>query len=128
LSVDRMLLKSKDRPKLDGLPVPAVELSAGICKQLGSFATRQISSISCAATDANGKKYELQFESDGSPMTLRKLRQAPLQTETQRANQIAQFECRLKAEAAKVMRRDRSAYIIRCLSQAEADQPAAGPQ
>jgi hypothetical protein len=128
LSVDRMLLKSKDRPKLDGLPVPAVELSAGICKQLGNFATRQISSISCAATDANGKKYELQFESDGSPMMLRKLRQSPLQTETQRANQIAQIECRLKAEAAKVMRRDRSAYIIRCLGLAEADQPGAGPQ
>jgi hypothetical protein len=130
LSVDRMLLKTKDRPRVDGLPVPSVELSAGACKQLGSFATRQISSISCTATDANGKKYELQFESDGSPMTLRKLRQAPLPTEAQRANQIAQIECRLKAEADKIMRRYRAAYILRCLGVAENDQPspAAAPQ
>src|ERR1700732_290364 len=46
LSIDRMLLNSKDRPKVDGLPVPFVELSAGLCKQLGSFATRQVSSVS----------------------------------------------------------------------------------
>jgi hypothetical protein len=32
LSVDRMLLKSKDRPKLDGVPVPSVESSAGTCR------------------------------------------------------------------------------------------------
>jgi hypothetical protein len=75
LPVDRMLLSSKDRPKADGLPVPAVELSAGYCKQLGNFAARQVSSISCAATDKSGKKYELQFQSDGSPITLRRVRQ-----------------------------------------------------
>ena len=40
LSIDRMLLNSKDRPKVDGLPVPFVELSSGICRQLGNFATR----------------------------------------------------------------------------------------
>lgn len=74
LPIDQMLLKSKDRPKLDGLPVPLVELSAGICKQLGNFATRQISSISCTATDQNGKKYELQFESDGSLITVWRIR------------------------------------------------------
>jgi hypothetical protein len=51
LPIDRMLLSSKDRPKADGLPVPAVEFSAGYCKQLGNFAARQVSSISCAATD-----------------------------------------------------------------------------
>jgi hypothetical protein len=77
LPIDRMLLKSKDRPKVDGLPVPFVELSAGICKQLGSFATRQVSSISCTATDRNGKKYELQFESDGSPITVRRVKRTP---------------------------------------------------
>lgn len=128
LSVDRMLLKSKDRPKLDGLPVPSVELSSGTCKQLGSFVTRQISSISCAATDSKGRTYELQFESDGSPMTLRKLRQTPLPTETRRASQIAQLECRLKAEAAKILRRDRTPYIIRCLAEEGEKSPAAGQQ
>ena len=75
LPVDRMLLSSKDRPKADGLPVPAVEFSAGYCKQLGNFAARQVDSISCAATDKSGKKYELQFQSDGTPITLRRVRQ-----------------------------------------------------
>src|SRR5437879_2555253 len=59
LSIDRMLLNSKDRPKVDGLPVPFVELSAGTCKQLGNIAVGVVSSISCAAMDKNGKKYEL---------------------------------------------------------------------
>ena len=124
LSIDRMLLKSKDRPRVDGLPVPSVELSSGTCKQLGSFVTRQVSSVSCTATDTKGRKYELQFESDGTPMTLRKLRQAPLPTESRRANQIAQLECRLKAEAAKILPRDRTPYIIRCLNE-EGQKPAA---
>jgi hypothetical protein len=74
LPIDRMLLNSKDRPRVDGLPVPFIELSAGFCKQLGNFAARQISSISCSAVDKNGKKYELHFESDGSPITLRRVR------------------------------------------------------
>jgi len=117
LSVDRMLLKSKDRPKLDGLPVPSVELSSGTCRQLGSFATRQLSSISCTATDTKGRKYELQFESDGAPMTVRKLRQAPLPPASRTANQLAHLECRLKAEAAKILPRDRTPYIIRCLAE-----------
>lgn len=76
LPIDRMLLNSKHRPKVDGLPVPFVELSAGLCKQLGNFAARQISSISCSAMDKNGKKYELYFESDGLPITVRRVRQS----------------------------------------------------
>jgi hypothetical protein len=75
LRVDRMLLSSKDRPKADGLPVPMVELSAGFCRQVGNFAARQVSSISCSARDRSGKAYELHFESDGSPITLRVVRQ-----------------------------------------------------
>jgi hypothetical protein len=123
LQIDRMLLNSKHRPKVDGLPVPVVELSAGICKQLGSFATRQISSIACTATDRNGKKYELQFESDGSPMTLRKIRRSPLITERRRAKQIEQLECRNKADVANVLPRDRTAYIIGCLEE-DSQRPA----
>ena len=69
-----MLLKYKDRPKVEGLPSPSVELSNGACKQVGSFATRQVSSISCTATDANGKKYELQYQSDGTPMAVRRIK------------------------------------------------------
>ena len=59
-------------------------------------------------------------------MTLRKLRQAPLPNETRRANQIAQLECRLRAEAAKILLRDRTAYIIKCL--ADDGQKFAGRQ
>jgi len=126
LSVDRMLLKSKDRPKVDGLPVPFVESSTGICKQLGNFATGQVSSISCIATDANAKKYELQFESDDSPIKVMRLRESPVPTEKRRAKQIEQFGCRLKADEAKILPRDRTAYIIQCLD--SQDPTTARPQ
>ncbi len=77
LPIDRMLLNSKYRPKIDGLPVPLVESSAGICRQLGNFAQGHVSSIVCSATDQQGRKYELRFDSDGSPITLRKVRPGP---------------------------------------------------
>jgi hypothetical protein len=77
LPIDRMLLNSKQRPKVDGLPVPLVESSAGMCTQLGNFAQGQVSSIACSATDKNGRQYELRFESDGLPITLRRVRPGP---------------------------------------------------
>jgi hypothetical protein len=144
LPVDRMLLNSKDRPKVDGLPVPLVELSAGICKQVGNFAAGQVSSISCIATDNRGTNYELQFESDGLPMTVRRVRLSPPTighpiaepsltqkliepnaiapeyreaAKKRRGEQIAQLECRQKAAAAKILPRDRTAYIVQCLAE-----------
>jgi hypothetical protein len=78
LPIDRMLLKSHDRPRVDGLPVPFVELSMGICKQVGNFVKRQISSIFCTATDKSGKNYELQFESDGAPISIRRAKRTPI--------------------------------------------------
>ena len=74
LPIDRMLLKSKDRPKVDGLPVPSVELTAGLCKQVGNFVTLELSSITCSAVDRNGKKYELYYQSDGAPMAVRRIK------------------------------------------------------
>ena len=74
LPIDRMLLKSKDRPKADGLPVPSVESTAGLCKQVGNFVTLELSSITCSAVDKNGKKYELQYQSDGVPMAVRRIK------------------------------------------------------
>ena len=71
LAIDRMLLNSKSQPKADGLPVPAVVKSAGRCVQLGNLASGHISSVVCSAIDRSGKKYELRFESDGSPITVR---------------------------------------------------------
>ena len=61
LPIDQTLLKSKDRPKVDGLPVPSVVLSTGTCKQIGNFTAQQVSSITCDATDANGIKYAFQL-------------------------------------------------------------------
>ncbi|WP_139024948.1 hypothetical protein [Bradyrhizobium sp. STM 3843] len=75
LPVDRMLLNSKDRPRVDGIPVPATETSAGVCRQIGNFASLQVASVTCRATDQAGRAYELQFVSDGSPITLRRVRQ-----------------------------------------------------
>jgi hypothetical protein len=115
LQIDRMLLNSKDRPKADGLPVPSVESSAGLCRQLGNLATGGVSSIACTATDKNGKKYELQFATDGSPMTVRRVRRTSLATERRRSVLNEQRECRNKADAAKVLPRDLAAYIIGCL-------------
>jgi hypothetical protein len=74
LAVDRMELNSKDRPKADGLPVPALELSDGSCQQNGNFARLQVSTIACNATDKKGRHYQLKFESDGSPITVRRVR------------------------------------------------------
>jgi hypothetical protein len=127
LPIDRMLLNSKDRPRVDGLPVPSVELSSGKCSQLGNFATRQLSSISCTATDKDGKTYELQFESDGSPMTVRRIREAPLPPEGRRAKENEQLECRHRAVAARVLPRDRTAFMLRCLEQ-DSPKPATAAQ
>jgi hypothetical protein len=77
LPIDRMLLNSRDRPKVDGLPMPSAESSTGLCRQIGNFAARQVSSISCSAVDGNGKTYELQFVSDGLPIIVRRVRQSP---------------------------------------------------
>jgi hypothetical protein len=124
LSIDRMLLNSKDRPKVDGLPVPSAELSAGTCTQIGSFAAARISSISCSATDKDGKKYEFQFESDGSPITVRTIKQAPLTEKKRRARLNERLECRNKADVAKILPRDLTAYIIRCLAEDTSQKPA----
>jgi hypothetical protein len=74
LPIDRMLLKSKDRPKADGLPVPAIEPATGLCRQVGDFVTLELTSISCTAVDRNGKNYELQYQSDGTPMAVRRIK------------------------------------------------------
>jgi hypothetical protein len=74
LPIDRMLLKSKDRPKADGLPVPSIEPATGLCKQVGNFVTLELTSISCTAVDRNGKSYELQYQSDGTPMAVRRIK------------------------------------------------------
>jgi hypothetical protein len=119
LSIDRMLLKSKDRPKVDGLPTPSVEPSTGTCKQIGKFAAQQVSSISCNAVDENGRKYEFQFESDGTPIKVRMIRVADTVVEEQRTKVLAahmeQLKCRQQAAIQGILPRDRTAFILKCM-------------
>jgi hypothetical protein len=75
LPIDRLLLNSKSRPRVDGIPVPATETSTGVCRQIGNFASLRVTSVSCSATDRTGRVYELQFVSDGTPITLRRVLQ-----------------------------------------------------
>jgi len=121
LTIDRMLLRSRDSPKEDGLPTPAVEPSTGKCKQVGNFATQHVSGVSCSAIDAKGRKYELQFESDGSPITVKMIRIADPEAEAARARVLAahieQLKCRHKAEAQGILPRDRTEFILRCMEE-----------
>ena len=121
LSVDRMLIKSKDRPKVDGLPLPAVEVSTGTCKQNGNLATRQVSSVECVAADEKGRRYQFQFESDGSPIKVRMIRVADTVVEDARAKVVAahieQLKCRQMAVVQGVLPRDRTAFILRCMEE-----------
>ncbi len=75
LPIDRMLLNSKHRPKVDGIPVPAAQISSGVCRQIGNFAMLKVTSVTCSAKDESGRAYELQFVSDGTPIILRRVRQ-----------------------------------------------------
>jgi hypothetical protein len=76
LPIDRMLLNSKDRPKVDGLPVPAEQVSTGVCRQTGNFAAKKVKDVTCSATDSEGRSYELLFVSDGTPVSVRRIRQS----------------------------------------------------
>jgi hypothetical protein len=67
------------------------------------------------AATTNGKKYELHFEPDGAPIVVMRLKESPVPTAARRIRQNEQFECRLRADAAKILPRDRTDYIIRCL-------------
>jgi hypothetical protein len=117
LTIDQMLLNSSERPKVDGLRVPLVEPSSGSCRQTGTLATGKISKISCVAADQNGRKYELQFDSDNQPVKMQRISQAPLPSESRRARLKELHECRRKAVTANVLPRDAASYIIQCLEE-----------
>jgi hypothetical protein len=121
LSIDQMLLKSKDRPKVDGLPVPSVVPASGSCRQIGNFATQHVSSVVCMATDANAVTYEFQFESDGSPIRVMMIRPPDPETDERRAKALAvhidQIKCRQKADAQHVLPKDRTDFILQCMDE-----------
>jgi hypothetical protein len=126
LPVDQVLLTSKDRPKVHGLRVPRVELSTGMCRQLGNFAANQVSSITCTATDKNNRKYELQF--DGVPETVYRIKRQSLVEAKRRARQAKQLECRRKADVAKILPRDLTEYLLGCLAEVDQKSTAGEPQ
>jgi hypothetical protein len=119
LPIDRVLLKTKDSPTSGGLPTPSVEPSTGRCRQIGNFAMQQVSSVSCVATDGKGRKYELEFESDGSPIKVKAIRLVDPETEERRARTLAahveQVKCRSMADVQGVLPRDRTEFILRCM-------------
>ncbi|MGC1563652.1 MAG: hypothetical protein WA820_27915 [Bradyrhizobium sp.] len=121
LPIDRVLLKSKDSARAAGLPTPSVEPSSGKCMQIGNFAMQQVSSVSCVATDGKGRKYELQFESDGSPIRVKAIRLVDPESEQQRARSLAAhvelIKCRNMAEVQAILPRDRTEFILRCMEQ-----------
>jgi hypothetical protein len=127
LTIDQVLLNSSERPKVDGLSVPLSEPSIGTCKQIGTLATGMISKISCVAADRNGRKYELQFDSDGLPVKFQRISQGPLQSEKRRTRLRELQECRRRAASANVLPRDAASYIIQCLEEG-GHKPADGQQ
>jgi hypothetical protein len=117
LTIDRMLLNSRERPLVGGVRVPRVEPSNGSCKQTGDIDSKQIKTVSCAATDRAGQSYELQFLADGEPATVQKITREPLESVRRRARLRALKACRIKAADAQILPRDKAAYIIQCLEQ-----------
>jgi len=127
LTIDQVLLNSRERPLAGGVRVPRVEPSSGTCKQTGEIESRQIKSISCVATDQAGRAYELQFAADDQPATVQKITREPLESVRRRARLRALKTCRRNAAEAQILRRDATAYIISCLEQGGAS-PVAGDQ
>jgi hypothetical protein len=121
LPVDRVLLKSKDSPKAGGLPIPSVEPSSGTCSQTGNLKLQQVSSVACVATDESGRKYELQFDSDGSPIKVMIIRSVDPEAEQRSARALAehveQIKCRNLADAQGVLPKDRTEFIQRCMEE-----------
>jgi len=117
LTVDQVLLNSKERPLAGGVRVPRVEAASGQCRQLGEIDSKQIKSISCVATDGAGRVYELQFQADGQPATVQKITRESLESVRRRARLRALKTCRIKAAEAQILPRDTAAYIIQCLEQ-----------
>ena len=124
LSIDQMLLKSRHRPNVGGFWIPSVEPATGTCRQTGSLATQRVSSVSCTATNGDGKTYEFQFESDGSPIRVLKITvveagdpAAEARRAKSLATHIAQLKCRQMAVVQGVLPRDRTAFILQCMEE-----------
>jgi hypothetical protein len=122
LTIDRMLLKSKDSAKVDGMLIPLIEMSTGKCSQIGNLATWKVASVSCLATDQKGRRYEFHFESDGSPAIVRRITTvADADVDEARAKVIAahivRLKCWNKAAVQSILPRYRTDFILRCMEE-----------
>jgi hypothetical protein len=117
LTIDQMLLNSKDRPRVNAVRVPLVKQANGICRQFGDIEKKRITAVSCVATDRDGLKYELQFEADGEPALVQTIVREPLELAKRRKRLRALTVCKRKATEAQILPRDSTSYIIQCLEE-----------
>lgn len=117
LSLDQMLLNSRDRPRINALRVPLVKPATGLCRQLGDVEKKRITAISCMGTDREGLKYELSFQSDGEPALMQTIVREPAELAKRRKRLRALHACRRRAADAQILPRDATSYIIQCLEE-----------
>lgn len=117
LTIDRMLLKSKNSAKVDGMLIPLIETATGKCSQIGKLITWTVSSVSCFATDEKGTRYEFHFESDGSPAIVRRITLVSDEEAARAKVIVARLKCRNKAVAQGVRPRYLTDFILRCMEE-----------
>jgi hypothetical protein len=115
LTIDQMLINSKDRPRINAVRVPLVKPASGICRQSGDVEKKRITAVSCSATDKDGLKYELEFEADGQPSLVQTIVRESADLTKRRKRLRALTVCRRKATDAQILPRDATSYIIQCL-------------
>src|SRR5437762_12655602 len=54
LTIDQMLLNSKDRPRVNVLRVPLVKPASGICRESGDVEKKRITAVTFVASDWDG--------------------------------------------------------------------------
>jgi hypothetical protein len=115
LTIDQMLLNSKDRPKVNAVRMPLVKAANGICRQSGDVEKKRITAVSCVATDKDGLKYELEYAADGEPALMQTIVRESAELTKRRKRLRTLVVCRRKATEAQILPRDSTSYIIQCL-------------
>jgi len=117
LTIDQMLLNSKDRPRVNAVRVPLVKPANGICRQFGDVEKKLITAVSCVATDKDGLKYELEFEANGEPSLVQTITRESADLTKRRKRLRTLTVCRRKATEALILPRDATSYIIQCMEE-----------
>jgi len=117
LTIDQMLLNSKDRPRVNAVRVPLVKQASGICRQFGDVEKKRITAVSCNATDKDGLKYELEYQADGEQALVQTIVRESADLAKRRKRLRALTVCKRKAVEAQILPRDSTSYIIQCLEE-----------